>query len=220
MHIMFSITESIKFGWEKFKNNLNISLGTTLLVLAVGALGELGGKRWHGFGMLIVTIALVVVSIILRIGYTKIFLRIVDGEQPKFTDIFNAQGIFWRYLGTSILYGLIVIGGLILLIVPGIYWAVKYSFSQITTVDNKAMPKIAIKESGSITKGSWWKLFGFFIIVGLLNMLGALIFGVGLLVSVPVTMFAVIYVYRELSRAKAGITPAPLAGLTSDSMRV
>jgi uncharacterized membrane protein len=203
---MFSIRETIKYGWNKSKENLELVLFSTLLVLALGAI--VSGFQGHGPSLLFTLIG-VIFSIIIRIGYTKIFLRMYDGEKPSFSDIFKEYGLFWKYLGVSILYGLTVLGGLILIIIPGIYWAVRFSFSPLIVVDTRSRIIASMKESYAITKGKFWKLLGFWIVMGLLNILGAIIFGIGLLVSVPVTLFASIYVYRTLSKARAALTPTP-----------
>ena len=108
---------------------------------------------------------------------------------------------------------LVVLGGLILLIIPGIIWAVRFSFSFYIVVDTKVGPVIAMKESYAITKGKFWKLLLFWIVVGLVNLLGLICLGVGLFVSVPVTTLASVYVYRWLSQRKAGLlqTASPQA---------
>jgi uncharacterized membrane protein len=200
---MFSIEESVKYSWHKAKEHMEISLFATLLVLAVSILTN---KSLLG---LIATIFL----IIIKIGYTKIFLRIHDGESPKFVEIFEEYRIFWRYLGTSILTFLTIIGGLILLIIPGIFWAVRFSFSPIVVIDTKLGPVASMKESWAITKGQFWKILGFWVVIGLFNLAGLIVFGIGLLVTVPVSTLASIYVYRELSRIKAGLiqTASPQA---------
>ena len=194
---MFSIQASLKYGWEKFRAHLEISLLTTLFILAIGTAT---GKGENHAGFFFLGLAMTVLMIIIRIGYTKIFLRITDGESPKFLEIFHEYRLFWKYLGVSILYPLAVLGGLILLIVPGIFWAVRFSFSPIILVDTKVGPVVAMKESYAITKGNFWKILQFWLAIGALNILGFMAFGVGLLVSVPTSTFASIYVYRELSK--------------------
>ena len=91
------------------------------------------------------------------------------------------------------------------MIIPGIIFGLKFSFAQFITVDTGAKPVDAMKESSAITKGIKWKLLGFYVVIGLVNIVGALVLMVGLLVSIPVSTFAMIYVYRELSKAKAGL---------------
>lgn len=205
---MFSIKETIKYGWNKSKEHLELVLFTTLLILATGGLismiDDSSQSDFSLFGFIVV-----IFMVIIRIGYTKIFLRIYDGESPKFTDIFQEYKTFWRYLGVSILSSLAILGGLILLVIPGIIWAVRFSFSPIIVVDTKIGPIAAMKESYVITKDNFWKILWFWITIGLINFLGLIFFAIGLLITIPVTTLASIYVYRELSKVKAGLIQNP-----------
>lgn len=130
---------------------MEISLFSTLLLLAVGVVS--GGGR--GFGRTLFGILATIFLIIVRIGYNKIFLRISDGEKPKFGDIFKEYSLFWKFLGVSILLPLVVFAGLILLIIPGIIWAVRFSFSPLILVDTKMGPIASMKESWAITRGNF-----------------------------------------------------------------
>lgn len=195
------IKNSLSYGWGKVKENLEIVLFTTLLMLAVGAIS--GGEGGIGWSMLQILAA--IFMLIIRIGYTKIFLRMFDNDKPKFNDLFKEYHLFWKYLGATILYGLVVFAGLILLIIPGIIWAVRFSFSRIIVVDAQMGPVAAMKESYELTRGKFWDLLGFWVVVILVNILGLLVLGIGLLVTVPMTTFAAIYVYRELSKSKAAL---------------
>jgi len=152
-----------------------------------------------------ISIFFIIISIIVRIGYTKIFLRVSDGESPKILEIFNEYKLFWKYIWISILHGLVIIGGLLLLIIPGIFWAIRFSFASIILIDTTLGPVASMKESYAITKGNFWKLLLFWIVIGLINLIGLMLFMVGLLISIPVSTIATIYIYRKLSRSKAGI---------------
>lgn len=217
---MFSIKTAFRSAWDHFKKEpwkLLLIVLITFIPSAISSLLSSMAQDSDSFVVSIiigvVIIAVVIYSIILRIGSTKLFLNYFDGTDLSIKGVFSAYGVFWYYIGTSILYALIVLGGLILLIVPGIIWAIKYSFSLFIVVDTKAGPMDALRESSAITKGSKWKLLGFFIILAIFNMLGYLVFGVGILVTIPISMLATIYVYRELSKRRAGIvveaTPVP-----------
>jgi len=109
------------------------------------------------------------VGVIINMGFIKFCLDYVDNRQDGFADIYSSYPLFWKYLGTSILYGLIVTGGLFLLIIPGFIWAYKFYFSQYLVIDKGLSPIAALKESSRITNGHKWNLFIFSIIfVGLL----------------------------------------------------
>lgn len=212
---MFSIEEAIKYGWNKTKENMELVLFATLLIMAVGALisgaGGAGDKGSGDFAFL--SFIATIFVIIVKIGYNKIFLRIHDGENPKFGDIFKEYRTFWKFIGVSILYPIAVLCGIILLIIPGIFWAIKFSFSPLIVIDTKIGPIKAMKESYAITRGAFWKIMLFWIAAALLNFVGILFFGIGLLLTMPVTTFATVYVYRLLSQKKAGLmqTTSPQA---------
>lgn len=187
--------------------NADICALTSLLVLILSAFNLSEGDSYH-LSFLPLALALMVFSIIVKIGYTKIFLRIYDGEKPKFSEIFREYNLFLKYVGTLILNLVAVFVGLVLLFFPGFFLAVRLSFSLFIAVDTKVGPLTALKESFAITKGNFWKLLGFWIIILLINMIGFMIVWVGLLATMPITMFASIYVYRELSKSKAGLETA------------
>ncbi len=96
------------------------------------------------------------------------------------------------------MYAVIVIFGAILLVIPGIMWAVKYQFFGYFILDQKSEPKEALKQSARITDGARWKVFGFIIVLSLLNIIGAMLFGIGLLITVPVTILSSAFVYQTL----------------------
>ena len=105
---------------------------------------------------------------------------------------------FFDYLIGSILYGLIVVVGLILLIIPGIIWAIKFQFFDYLIVDKGLGPIDALEKSSDITRGVKWDLFAFGILLAIINILGFLCLVVGLFVTIPVTLVAMAFVYREL----------------------
>ena len=88
--------------------------------------------------------------------------------------------------------------GFILLIVPGIIWAIKYQFAQYLVIDKGYKPIEAIKKSGQITKDAKWSLLLLGLLSGLINVLGAIALVVGLFATVPTTMVAKAFVYRKL----------------------
>lgn len=110
-----------------------------------------------------------VVGIIMSMGFIRFCLAYADNRDGNFSDIYASYPLFWKYLGTSILYGLIVTGGLLLLIIPGFVWAYKFYFSQYLVVDQGLGPIAALKKSSQITNGHKWNLFVFsLVLVGLL----------------------------------------------------
>jgi len=139
-----------------------------------------------------------VITIVLSIGLIKIALSFCDERKPAIGTLFDAWDCFWRYVGATILYGLIVLGGFILLIIPGIIWSVKYGLCFYVVIDKGLGPVQALKASSRTTMGAKWELFGFFILCGLINMLGVLCLIVGIFATYPTVIVANALVYRQL----------------------
>ena len=99
----------------------------------------------------------------------------------------------------SVLVGAATIVGLILLIVPGIIIGIMFGFAAYIVIDKEAPPVEALRESLALTKGNRWKLFLLGLALVGINIIGACLLLVGLLVSLPVSTFAVVHAYRVLS---------------------
>ncbi|GAH47427.1 unnamed protein product, partial [marine sediment metagenome] len=137
----FSNKEAIKYGWGIMKANLWYFVGILIVAgLIVGIPSNIANNLNDpdpcllGF---IFNIIAGVARVIISIGLIKIALIFLNKEKPEFKELFNFKGSFWRFVGGSILYGLIVAAGFILLIVPGIYWAIKYRWFGYCIVGQK-----------------------------------------------------------------------------------
>jgi uncharacterized membrane protein len=138
-----------------------------------------------------------VLDLVIGIGLVSIALKFIDKKKPQYKDLFYYKPII-NYFLASLLTGLIVIGGLILLIIPGIYFAFRLKFAAYLVIDKNLGPVEAIKKSWKMTKGNVWNLFFFGILLGLINILGFICLLVGLFITVPLSMLATAFVYRKL----------------------
>jgi uncharacterized membrane protein len=197
----FVISEAVQFGWDTTKSNIGFFIG--LLIVAgliqyvpdiIAAIIEADAPILS----IIIQIASFVLSVIIAMGLIKICLRFCDGEKGEFSDLFSCYPLFFNYLVGSILYGLIVVVGLILLIIPGIVWAIKFQFFDYLIVDKGLGPIDALEKSSEITRGVKWELFLLGILLVIINLLGFLCLVVGLFVTIPITMVAMAFVYRKL----------------------
>jgi len=198
----FSIKEAIKYGWKATKEHLVflVSLIVGIFILNVGLgyaekLFEPAGNNLMGFVFSVVSL---LVGFLISIGLIYITLKIYDENKATYKDLLEPAPLLWRFIGASVVYLLIVIAGFILLIVPGIIWAIKYKFYKYALIDEKLGIMDSIRKSGDITKGEKWHIFLFGLVLGLLNLLGALVLLVGLFVTIPITIMATVYVYRKL----------------------
>ncbi len=101
-------------------------------------------------------------------------------------------GINWLAIVGSILGG-------VAFVIVAVYFKVRYWFMNYVILDNPDMQsRSAFKHAGVITKGSELQLFGFMIVLGLVNLLGLICLVVGLAVSIPTAKLAEVKAYEYL----------------------
>ena len=217
MDKIFSKSEAFRFGWKITKENfwffflllIVINFGYYFLEIVRATLKE---ERLLILAAIIFIITLIL-AIILQMGFIKICLKFYDQEKPRFFDLFSQYPLFFKMFLGLILYKLIVIFVMILLIIPGIVFAIKFYFFDYLIVDKGLGPIEALKKSWQITRGSGWNLFAFLFLVGvillLLIVLGVFLYIVwflagflasliGCLVAIPTIIGATVFVYRKL----------------------
>ncbi|OGZ04630.1 MAG: hypothetical protein A2648_00845 [Candidatus Lloydbacteria bacterium RIFCSPHIGHO2_01_FULL_41_20] len=190
MDTLFSKKELLQMGWNKTKEYFWFLFGMLVLVLLVT-----GASNIH-------PIVTVIVGVFVSISIITTSLTIADGGTPSFKGLFSKYGnykIFVNYIIASIATGVVVIVGLILLVIPGIYLAIRLQFYKFLIVDKGDIGPIeSLKESWKMTKGYAWNLFLFLILIALLNILGVILFGVGLFVTIPISLLSYAILYRKL----------------------
>jgi uncharacterized membrane protein len=97
-----------------------------------------------------------------------------------------------------------------LLIVPGIIFGLMFMFATFIVIERELGPIDAMNESHRLTRGHKWQLFGFVLLLVLVNLLGLLALLVGIFVSIPVSTLAFVHAYRVLG-GKAETRPADAA---------
>lgn len=203
----FSFSDVLGYGWSVMKANLWFFIGMGVVYVLIQQLPNIANALVKNMSFtrpvgttlsMLLSIAGWIISIVLAIGIIKIALSFCDQQKPAFGTLFNAQGCFWRYVGVMILYTLIILAGFILLIIPGIIWAIKYSLCYYFVVDKGLDPVNALKASARTTMGAKWELLGFGIVCALINILGMLCLIIGIFATYPMILIASALVYRQL----------------------
>jgi hypothetical protein len=195
------VTLHFSAGWRLFKSHSGVFVRSMLLLflswvvleIAVVSLYRLGFVVW-----LILHLAWLLLFAGMIVGLHVIALKNVDGAIPRVSDLFGSLSLGPAYLLALGIYCAAVSVGLVLLIVPGIYLAIRYClFAQIIT-DKSAGALPALREAAVLARGNWWPLAALFFIAFLLNVIGAAILGIGLTISFPVSLLAIAGFYRSL----------------------
>jgi uncharacterized membrane protein len=205
----FSVGEAIQFGWDTTIHNLGFLVVVVLVValtegIPAGLSRAVAGSS-PGLSSVLSLIGSIL-EIIVGIGVIRIALRLVDHQPVELGDLFSTTAtLFLNYLAASILEGIIVTIGFILLIVPGIFLAIRLSLTPFVVVGQQAGPIAALKESWRLTQGSFWKLFLLAIASLVIIIVGAVLLLIGLFVAYPLTLLAWAYVYRTLQTDAGGM---------------
>jgi len=212
MEQRIAIKESIQHGWETFKKRPWFIIGAVALMgLFSTSFSYKSDSPEEIFAALPMVIVFGILFGLLRMAVELLFTRFLlqahdDVEHMTYRGTLPAKP-FWKYVGGKIAVGIVVAIGFILLIIPGIIAAIALMFTPYLIVDRKLGPIEAMKESARMTKGHRWRLFLFGIVLGLLNIAGALALLVGLFVSIPVSALALVHVYRALEKKEAPTAP-------------
>ena len=211
----FYIGQSLSWAWDTFKTNVGFLILVFLILWVVGAIFDIPIYFWRSsVPPLILNGVSLLVGTFLSIAVLKICLRFLDGGGSDFTDLYTGYPYFLNMIIGFILYGLLIVAGLILLIVPGIYWATKYMLVGYLIVDQDMSPTDAFKKSGQMTQGSKWHLLLFVVASLGINILGVIACGIGLFITMPLTALASAHIYRSLAdfskSSQPAVQPPPL----------
>lgn len=185
-------------AWEKIRKRLGFFIGIqfviSLILVTLALIGEKTGST--GLRNLIFTLY-PFISAYFGVASLNIYILEHDGKNPGIKEIFNAPN-YWRMMWSSFLVGLAVSAGTVLLVLPGLFLAIALLFAPFLILDQNATIKEAFTRSYKMTVGNFWKVAGVLGLGLLVNILGALLVGLGLLVSLPVTIMAFVVLYRKM----------------------
>jgi uncharacterized membrane protein len=198
----FSIEQSLQFGSTTFKKRPWLFFAFILILFVITGIGEGIQSFFTEQGALMQALAIAIgtaFSILSGFFQTRFFLRAHDSvETVQINDAFRSESLGnFSILNLFLFLGAIV--GFMLLIIPGIVFCVRALFSTFILIDKKCTPMEALKESFRITKGHGVKLFLLSVAFIIINLLGILAFIIGIFVTLPITLIALVHTYREIS---------------------
>lgn len=197
-----SIHQAINFAWPAFKKHY--SLFTAILLTIFGAwvaleIVVIAGQRFGIVLWAVAHLAFLIFSAGMVVGLLKICFVLHDGGEAEFADTFSHMALGPSFLAGQILYLLMVGVGLVLLIVPGVYLGVRYSLFGFCMADGETKLKRCFQQSAILSSKIMKYLLGILAFLLGLNVLGACLLGLGLFVTIPLSILMMTAVYRKLS---------------------
>lgn len=111
-------------------------------------------------------------------AHARAVVALAAGERVStFSALRLGGGPFWSVLGASVIYGLTTGLGF-LLIIPGIWLMVAGMFSaQVAALTRTGAIDSFESSIALVKKAGWWRTFGYYLLVGLIGGLAALLIG-------------------------------------------
>jgi hypothetical protein len=133
-------------------------------------------------------------------GFYLVANKISLKQQVVYPDFFKGFNFYIPVFSIWLIGQILTALGLVLFIVPGIYLAVAYSFSVLMAIFGGFDFWTALEESRKLITVRGMKFFLFTLVIIVINVLALLTFGLGLLVSIPVTYYATYIIFEDLTR--------------------
>lgn len=205
MAAKFQISEVISTSWKAVKSQIwvlaGLFIGYTIISFIISTFimpsDPYGANLFSmrtGIGYLI---SLIIGSLFM-LGYIKNLFQTLDGEEPQFSAYGQQASKLLTYLGAYILYLIVMLVGLILFIIPGIYLAIRLQFFMAFIVQENAGVMESLKKSWEITKGQTGHLFLLGLVMLGIIIVGFIVFIIGVFVAAPVTYMMYCVVFRKL----------------------
>ena len=203
---------------------ITIILGLIFLILSkiqdfAGTGGVEGALAWF---------STFIIQIFISIGYINIILKSIRGEDFSWKSMYERSDRFFYYVGATIIvaiffcisltpaiilfalsstvikYGIIFsiissVLGFVCVVISLVFVLSRLYFFQFYTVDTDMKVWDIVKTTWKSTKGGQLRIFTLIIMIAMLNILGMIFFGIGLLVTVPITVLILGFTYLNVS---------------------
>ena len=138
------------------------------------------------------------ISPILAAGFFVGIRKLDQTGTLEIGDFFKVFDDWLQLFIFSIVSSLLMSLGFILLLVPGIWLAVGLSFGYPLVVFAKLEFWDAIKSSVKLVTKNWFQFFGLVIVLFFINLLGLLLLGIGLFITIPFSYATMYAAYKDI----------------------
>ncbi len=208
------IGDTLRTTWAIFKQQWKTCVGAALIMFLIlggiqtvlrtmlsgaGRGGDIGSTTaMIGLALSLVSYA---VNLWLQCGMVYLMLKVARGEpSASISDLFGGGKWLLNFFVASLIVGIIVTIGFILLIIPGVILALMLWPFQYLIVDRNVEIMESISTAREITKGNKLTVFLMYLLVGIIGLLVvAITLGLGTLVVVPYVALALAVTYLKMT---------------------
>ena len=190
--VEFNVGALLSRAWELYKGNLGVFLGGVILIGVV-----LGAANYFFFA------GTIVLQGPLMLGLCGAALKEVRGGHSDLGDLFSGFQRFLPAMLANLVMSLFIAIGFILLVLPGIFVSMLYMPLFFMLADDATNNWWAVMER---TRTRVMDNLGQWVILGLvligLNIAGAIVCGIGLLVTAPMGLLMIALAYEQSMATK------------------
>ena len=155
-------------GWEIYKNNFKTFLLIILVIyvpinLILNLLPESAQPNFESIQLEVYVsqILELILGIIATLAVAYAVNKIINKKTPQLWESIKSALLVWdKAILTTLIAGIILIALFFLLIIPGIIYAVYYTFFLYAIILKDVKFKGALDFSKNLVKGRWWRVFG------------------------------------------------------------
>lgn len=190
--INFSIDQALLRGWQLFTEQPLVLIAYVFIFLVIASVPAFFLQDFS-------TLISLLISPPLAAGFYLVANKISRGEEVEFRDCFDGFKFWLPVVIINLVTTILTVLGVFALILPGIYLGVAYTFAMAFVLFGGGDFWQAMELSRKLITKIWWQFFAFILLICLINLAGALVLGVGLLVSIPVSYFAIYAAFEEIA---------------------
>lgn len=201
MEPKFTVSEVFSTSWKYTKSQIwvlaGLLIGFTILscIISVFSMPAQGSTK----GVIITSLISLVIQSLFMLGYTKNLLQTMDGEEPQFSAYGQQARKLITAILASLLYSVAMVVGLIFLIIPGLYLAIRLQFYLILIVEEDCGIIESLQKSWELTRGQAMPLFALFFAAICIEIIGFILLFIGIFVATPLVLMMQCYAFRKLN---------------------
>jgi hypothetical protein len=211
MNNTFSVRAVLSKGWSAYAAHWGFLTIASAAVLAISIAVDFVVNRSANFSSILYAVLLVVgllVNLIIQIGLVRATLLLIDGKPADFRELVTNSHYFLPYAVSTIMLAAILLVGFTLVIVPGVIAMLVLGYAPILVLDEDLGPVDSLKRSAKLTKGARLRILALYAIVMAMIIASVLAFGIGLIVTIPLSMMISAAALRALQARERSLPEA------------
>lgn len=204
----WSIGEVLKTAGEKqvgFKLTYFMAIGLYALIsigislaqdATVGTSGDIAAS--------LIGIIVTLILFPLGVGLGLLGIRRAAGKETAVSTLWEPYNQAIPLIVMFVLMAVLIVAGFLLLVLPGIYLSIAYSFAPYLVVEKNMGAWEAMETSRKAITRYWWRYFGLMLVAMLLIIIGSIPLLIGLIWVLPIVAIATGEVFAKTFESSEG----------------